>query len=86
MYTIRYDGTYVMQPTGRDGAQLRTSNIPHQWRINQNGSFCTIRDYGKQQLLVNAAGEKSANGTKIIVWTVNGSAPDNAKMIFTPAK
>ena len=86
VYTIRYDGTYVMQPTGRDGAQLRTSNIPHQWRINQNGSFCTIRDYGKQQLLVNAAGEKSANGTKIIVWTVNGSAPDNAKLIFTPAK
>lgn len=87
LYNIRYDGTYVMQPTSRDGAQLMTSNgIPHQWRIDQSGSFCTIRDYGKQQLIVNASGNRSANGTKVIVWTVKGSAPENAKVAFVKAE
>lgn len=86
MYTISYDGTYICQPSSKDGAQLQSSNVAHAWRINKYSSFCTIRDYGKQKLIVNASGEKSANGTKIIVWSSTGSAPDHAKIIFTPAK
>ncbi len=86
LYSIKYDGTYVMQPTSKEGAQLMTSNgIPHQWRINRYEKFCTIRDYGKQQLIVNASGNSSKNGTKIIIWTVKGSASENAKTIFIKA-
>lgn len=86
MYYIMYDGTYIMQPTSKDGAQLKSTNgIPHQWRINQYSSFCTIRDYGNQKLIVNASGQKSDNGTKVIVWSSTGSAPDNAKITFIKA-
>jgi hypothetical protein len=79
--TISYDGTYVAQSSSKDGDQLRTVNlVPHRWRINQYSSFCTIRDYGKQQLLVNASGAKSDNGTKVTVWSYTGSAPDHGKI------
>lgn len=79
-YTISYDGTYICQPTSKDGAQLHSSQVPHRWRINKYSSFCTIRDYGNQKLIVNASGQKSDNGTKVIVWSDTGSAPDNAKI------
>ena len=86
MYTISYDGTYICQPSSNDGAQLKSSNVAHAWRINKYSSFCTIRDYGKQKLIVNASGQKSANGTKVIVWSSTGSAPGNAKITFTKSK
>jgi hypothetical protein len=85
-YVMTEDGEYIMQPTSKDGAQLATSHVPHPWRINKYSSFCTIRDYGNQKLIVNASGKKSSNGTKIIVWSHTGSAPDNAKLVFTPVK
>lgn len=85
-YTISYDGTYVAQPSSKDGDQLQTVNlVPHRWRINQYSSFCTIRDYGKQQLLVNASGAKSNNGTKVTVWSYTGSAPEHGKIQFIKA-
>lgn len=87
LYTIKAEnGNYVMQPSSRDGAQLKTGPLPHQWRINQYSSFCTIRDYGNQKLIVNASGEQSKNGTKVIVWSHTGKAPDNAKLVFTKVK
>ena len=36
---------------------------------------------GTDKLLI-----QTANGTKIIVWSSKGSAPDNAKLVFTPAE
>lgn len=86
MYTISYDGTYICQPTTKDGAQLQSSNVAHSWRINKYASFITIRDYGNQKLIVNASGEKSANGTKVIVWSSTGSAPEHAKVTAISAK
>ncbi len=85
MYTISYDGNYIGQPSSKDGAQLQSSSVAHGWRINKYSSFCTIRDYGKQKLAVNASGEKSANGTKVIVWSHTGTAPKHAKVVFIPA-
>jgi hypothetical protein len=85
-YVMTEDGEYIAQPSSTSGDQLITSHVPHPWRINKYSSFCTIRDYGKQKLLVNASGQKSSNGTKIIVWSSTGSAPDNAKLIFTSIK
>lgn len=85
MYRISYDGTYIMQPSSKDGAQLQSSLVPHMWRINKYSSFCTIRDYGNQKLIVNASGQKSSDGTKVTVWSSTGSAPENAKINFIDA-
>lgn len=85
-YVMTEDGQYLAQRSSRDGAQLVVSSTPHVWRINKYSKFSTIRDYGNQKLAVNASGQKSSNGTKIIVWSHTGSAPDNAKLIFTPVK
>lgn len=84
-YTISYDGTYIAQPTSKDGAQLQSSRVPHMWRINQYAAFATIRDYGNQKLIVNASGQKKDNGTKVIVWSDTGSAPENAKITLIKA-
>ena len=86
MYFVMTDDQYVVQPASRDGTQLVTSLVAVPWRINKYKSFCTMRDYGNQKLLVNASGEKSSNGTKIIVWSHTGSAPDHGKLVFTPVK
>ncbi len=84
-YTISYDGTNIGQPSSQNGVQLQTAALTHVWRINKYSNFCTIRDYGNQQLIVNASGEKSANGTKVIVWKKTGSAPEHAKIKFIKA-
>jgi hypothetical protein len=85
-HVMTEDGEFIAQPSSSSGDQLITSHVPHVWRINKYSSFCTIRDYGNQKLLVNASGQKSSNGTNIIVWSSTGSAPDNAKVVFTKAK
>ncbi len=85
MYKISYDGSYIIQPSSNNGDQLQSSNVATTWRINKYTSFCTIRDYGNQKLIVNASGEKSSNGTKIIVWSKSGSAPEHAKIKFIKA-
>lgn len=88
MYTIKYDGEYIVQTSSKDGDQLRSSNTSLGWRINKysKSKFCTIRDYVNQKLLANASGGKSDSGTKITVWRISGSAPDNARIMFIPAK
>lgn len=79
-------GRYLAQESSSDGDQLVVSNTSHVWRINRYSEFTAIRDYGKQKLVVNASGKKSSNGTKIIVWSHTGSAPDNGKLTFAPVK
>lgn len=80
------DGQYLAQPSSNQGDQLVLRNIAHAWRINKYSNFATIRDYGKQKLLVNASGAKSNNGTKITIWNYTGTAPDHARLTFTPVK
>jgi len=85
MYYILYDGQYIMPQTNKDGAQLMASNIKYVWRINKYSKFCTIRDYNNQKLIVNASGEKYDNGTKVIIWSHTGSAPEHAKITVIKA-
>lgn len=80
------DGGYLAQPSSSQGDQLVIRSYPHAWRINKYSKFATIRDYGKQQMLVNASGASSSNGTKITIWPYTGSAPEHAKLTFTPVK
>jgi hypothetical protein len=49
------------------------------------GGYTKAKSDGKQQLLVNASGNKSANGTKVIVRTGKSAAPGNAKIVFVKA-
>lgn len=82
-YSISYDGRGIGVQS-ISGQQLSSMYAPN-WKISVYSGFCTIRDYTNQALLVNASGESSNNGTKIIVWTNNGSTPEHAKVtFFTP--
>jgi len=85
-YIMTEDGQYVGQRSSSQGDQLIIKSTPHVWRINKYSKFCTIRDYGKQDMIVNASGQSSANGTKIIIWSHKGSAPEHAKASFTSVK
>ncbi len=80
------DGGYLAQPSSSQGDQLVIRSYPHHWRINKYSNFATIRDYGKQQMLVNASGASNKNGTKITIWPYTGSAPEHGKLTFTPVK
>ena len=83
-YSIGYDGTYIMLPGSVEGEQLQstTSKTPHPWRINRYSSFCTIRDYDNQKLLVVAEGSTGGGNTTVIGKSAQGSAPDNGKITF----
>ncbi|MDD3386841.1 MAG: bacterial Ig-like domain-containing protein, partial [Candidatus Pacebacteria bacterium] len=83
-YSIGYDGTYIMLPGSVEGEQLQstTSKNPHPWRINRYSSFCTIRDYDNQKLLVVAEGSTGGGNTTVIGKSSQGSAPDNGKIVF----
>lgn len=82
-YSISYDGRGIGVQS-ISGQQLSSMYTPN-WKISVYSGFCTIRDYTNQALLVNASDESSKNGTKVIVWTKKGSAPEHAKVtFFTP--
>ena len=85
-YDITYNGGAAWGVT-KDAERFRfgfggVDPTSPKWRIDQYPSFCTIRLYKNQKLLINASGQQSANGTKVIVWSDTGATPDNAKIIF----
>ena len=85
-YSIGYNGTYIMLPGSVDGEQLKstTSSTPHYWSIDMESDYCTIMDYSKQSLIVNASGTTSKGNTKIIGSSSAGSTSSNAKItLFT---
>jgi len=81
-YSIGYNGTYIMLPGSVDGEQLKstTSKTPHYWSIDMNSSYCTIMDYSKQDLVVNASGTTSKGNTKIVGSSSAKSTSANAKI------
>lgn len=83
-YSIAYDGEYIYAPASAQGEQLIStkSSVPHYWRIMKYTDFCTIRDFKNQGQIVNASGQKKANGTKVIIWNQKGSTPEHAKVSF----
>ncbi|MEG2222723.1 MAG: Ig-like domain-containing protein, partial [Oscillospiraceae bacterium] len=84
-YIKTADGYYVGITSLAKGTQLVLGTTPYSWLIKkQSGSTYTIRSAEKTDLVVNACEEKSANGTKIIVWPHSG-APKNALITFTAA-
>lgn len=81
-YSIGYNGTYIMLPGSVDGEQLKstTSKTPHYWSIDMESDYCTISDYSKQELIVNANGTTSKGNTKIVGSSSAKSTSDNAKI------
>lgn len=89
IYHVMINGKTVnIYGTAGNGAQLYATGglkYPYEWRIAKYSSFWTMRDSGNQALVVNASGESSENGTKVILWNQTGSAPKHAKLQFIPA-
>ncbi|MEG2177189.1 MAG: S-layer homology domain-containing protein, partial [Oscillibacter sp.] len=84
-YIQTADGYYVGVTKLTNGTQLVLGTTPYSWLIEkQSGSTYTIRPAEKPSMVVNACEEKSANGTKIIIWTHSG-APKNTLITFTAA-
>jgi hypothetical protein len=82
-YSLAYDGVGIGVQS-ISGQQLHSRYAPN-WTISVYSDFCTIRDYTNQELLVNASGESSKNGTQIVVWKIKGTTPKHAKVtFFTP--
>jgi hypothetical protein len=87
-YSIGYEGTYIMLPGSVDGEQLKstTSKTPHYWSIDMDSSYCTIKDYSKQNLIVNASGTTSKGNTKIVGSSSANAGSGNAKItVYTEA-
>lgn len=84
-YIQAESGLYLGLTSTANGTQLTASKTPYSWVIQkQSGSIYTIRPYEKTGLVVNANGESSANGTKMIVWPHSG-APKNTQITMTLA-
>lgn len=82
-YSISYDDRSIAAQS-LNGEQLQ-SGYKANLKISVYSDFCTIRDYTNQALLATASGASSENGTKVILWKKQGSAPDHGKvMFFTP--
>ncbi|MEG1577434.1 MAG: WG repeat-containing protein [Oscillospiraceae bacterium] len=88
LYQVIYNNTTVYLDGWSKGAQLISGgkiDKPHKWRIAKYSDFWTMRDEKNQSMIVNAAGESSKDGTKIIIWPQKGKAPNHAKLQFVPA-
>ncbi|MEG2421977.1 MAG: hypothetical protein RSB55_10500, partial [Oscillospiraceae bacterium] len=88
LYQVIYNNTTIHLGEWSKGSQLlsgRVVDIPHKWRIAKYSDFWTMRDETNQSLIVNAAGNSSKDGTKVIIWPHKGKAPENAKLQFIPA-
>lgn len=88
-YDITYNGGATWNAS-KDGDAFKfgkggVDTTTPKWKISKYSTFCTIRKYKDQALAVNASGTKSADGTKVTVWTYKGSAPDHAKITFIKA-
>lgn len=82
------DGRYLgLTSTIKNGAQLQAVDSPYLFQCYKADAadLFSLRPVADTKMLVNATSEKSANGTKIIVWIhENLNAPKHALFRFTP--
>ncbi|NCB64156.1 MAG: Ig domain-containing protein, partial [Clostridia bacterium] len=73
-YIQTSDGKYLTLSSTTQGTQVTTGSTAYPWLIlNQSGSAYAIYPYNAADQVINANGEKSDNGTKIIIWPGSGS-------------
>lgn len=88
-YIKTSDGKYLALSSATDpkeGEQLVTSTTAYKWVISKlsNGAY-NIMPYSKTSMVVNAYEAKTANGTKLIVWSANSTAT-NGHITMTAVK
>ncbi|BEG97860.1 hypothetical protein [Bacteroides sedimenti] len=73
----------------KDGARVKAINSPYLWTIysENNADIYSLRPSTDTRMVVNASGEKSSDGTHIILWThTDYNAPNNAEFRFIPVR
>ena len=84
------DGKYLgIGDTVVNGVQVKAVNQEYLWALrNEKGSdIFSMRPADNSNMLLNAAGEKSTDGTWIVLWKHDSEdAPNHAEFRFIPAK
>ena len=84
------DGKYLgIGATVVNGVQVKAVNQEYLWALrNEKGSdIFSMRPADNSNMLLNAAGEKSTDGTWIVLWKHDSEdAPNHAEFRFIPAK
>jgi hypothetical protein len=94
-YTLKMkDGRYLgLEGTRKDGARVKAVNSPYIWLIHweatnfnrEKSDIFSLRPPEALKLVVNASGEKNADGTSIIIWKHDKlDAPNHAEFRFIP--
>jgi len=94
-YTLKMkDGRYLgLEGTRKDGAQVKAVNTPYTWLIHweatnfnkEKSDIFSLRPPEATKMVVNAFGEKNADGTSIIIWKHEKlDAPNHAEFRFIP--
>jgi hypothetical protein len=94
-YTFKMkDGRYLgLDDTRKDGARVKAVNKPYTWLIHweatnfnkEKSDIFSLRPPEASKMVVNASGEKNADGTSIIIWKHEKlDAPNHAEFRFIP--
>lgn len=96
-FTLRLkDGRYLgLEGARKDGLRVRAVNSPYTWSIyaettnfgQDKRDIFSLRPPEVSSMVVNASGQKNADGTHVIVWThhaQNFDAPNHAELRFIP--
>ena len=94
-YTLKMkDGRYLgLEDPRKDGARVKAVNSPYTWLIHweatnfnkEKSDIFSLRPPEATKMVINASGEKNADGTAIIIWTHGAlDAPNHAEFRFIP--
>lgn len=82
------NGTYLgVSSAKKDGIQLKAVKNEYSWTtyLERGTDVLSLRPAANISMVANASDEKSANGTKVIIWThQNLDAPNHAEFRFIP--
>ena len=71
----------------KDGVRVKAVSSPYLWNLysENNADIYSLRPSANTKMVVNASGEKNADGTHIILWTCKDfNAPNHAEFRFIP--
>lgn len=95
-YTLKMkNGRYLgLEGTRKDGVRVKAVDSPYTWLIHweatnfnkEKSDIFSLRPPEASKMVVNASGEKNADGTSIIIWKHEKlDAPNHAEFRFIPA-
>lgn len=94
-YTLKMkDGRYLgLDDSGKDGDRVKAVKNPYTWLIHweatnfnkDKSDIFSLRPPEALNMVVNASGQKNADGTSIVIWNHKGlDAPNHAEFRFIP--